>query len=127
MRRSRVPRSVHHPREHFIQHALVNRGRCVEVQINELRHLYLRLKPTGWMRPTWGPSTCVAQTANAAPILIRSAPRSCLRSAAAAGGAAAFADVAGAGGAHLGSAGHAEGGVDGRAVDLLQELGGGVG
>src|SRR4051812_26448967 len=49
------------------------------------------------------------------------------RSAAAAGGAAALADVAGAGGAHLGAAGEAEGRVDGGAGDLLQELGGGVG
>src|SRR4029078_1648304 len=46
---------------------------------------------------------------------------------AAAGEAPPSADVAGAGGAHLGAAGHAEGGVDGGAGDLLQELGGGVG
>ena len=45
------------------------------------------------------------------------------RSAAAAGAAAAFADVAGAGGAHLRAAGHAERAVDGAAGDLLQELG----
>ena len=49
------------------------------------------------------------------------------RSAAAGGAAAALADVAGAGGAHLGAAGHAERGVDGGAGDLLEELGGGVG
>src|ERR1700749_893893 len=48
-------------------------------------------------------------------------------SAAAAGAAAAFADVAGAGGAHLGAAGHAERGVDGGAGDLLEELGARVG
>ena len=50
-----------------------------------------------------------------------------LGSTAAGGAAAAFADVAGAGGAHLGAAGEAERGVDGGAGDLLQELGGGVG
>src|SRR4051794_7601243 len=48
-------------------------------------------------------------------------------SAATASAAAALADVAGAGGAHLGAAGHAERGVDGGAGDLLEELGGGVG
>src|SRR5689334_21185639 len=48
------------------------------------------------------------------------------RSAAAAGAAAAFADVAGAGGAHLGAAGPADRGVGGHALELLQELGGRV-
>ena len=48
-------------------------------------------------------------------------------SAAAAGAAAAFANVAGTRRAHLGAAGHAERAVDGASGDLLQELGGGVG
>ena len=43
-------------------------------------------------------------------------------STAAAGAAAAFADVAGAGRAHLRAAGHAERAVDGASGDLLQEL-----
>ena len=61
------------------------------------------------------------KTDPAGPFPVRS------QSAAAAGAAAALADVAGAGGAHLGAAGHAEGGVDGGPGDLLQELGGGAG
>ena len=44
-------------------------------------------------------------------------------SAAAAGAAAAFADVAGSRWTHLRAAGHAERAVDGAAGDLLQELG----
>src|SRR4051812_14411621 len=48
------------------------------------------------------------------PVLTRvPGPSAAYRSAAAAGAAAAFADEAGAGGAHVGAAGHAEGGVDG--------------
>ncbi len=54
---------------------------------------------------------------------IHDRPHSRPRSAAAAGAAAAFADVAGAGGAHLGAAGHAERRVDRGAGEGLQELG----
>src|ERR1700722_3195639 len=52
--------------------------------------------------------------------------RSCLESAAAAGGAAAFADVAAAGRAHLRSAGEAERGVGRAALLELDQLGGGA-
>ena len=48
-------------------------------------------------------------------------------SAAAAGAAAAFADIAAAGGAHLGAAGEAQRAVDRRTRDRLEQLGGGVG
>src|SRR5690606_33075486 len=48
------------------------------------------------------------------------------RSAAAAGAAATLADVAGPGRPHLRAAGHADRGVGGLALELLQELGGGV-
>src|SRR5688500_3776001 len=50
-----------------------------------------------------------------------------LLSAAAAGGAAALADVAAAGGAHLRAAGHAQRRVGGRPGDQLEQLGRGVG